>query len=64
MKDKKRRTYGFLTGLLLILSVCLTSCGNQGQTDSGKDSNTQSGTKVAARKIILPKKRVQTVNPM
>lgn len=48
MKDKKRRTYGFLTGLLLILSVCLTSCGNQGQTDSGKDSNTQSGTKVAA----------------
>ena len=47
MKDKKRRTYGFLTGLL-ILSVCLTSCGNQGQTDSGKDSNTQSGTKVAA----------------
>ena len=47
-KDKKRRTYGFLTGLLLILSVCLTSCGNQGQTDSGKDSNTQSGTKVAA----------------
>ena len=39
MKDKKRRTYGFLTGLLLILSVCLTSCGN---------SNTQSGTKVAA----------------
>ena len=47
MKDKKRRTYGFLTGLLLILSVCLTSCGNQGQTDSGKDSNTQSGTKVA-----------------
>ena len=37
-----------LTGLLLILSVCLTSCGNQGQTDSGKDSNTQSGTKVAA----------------
>ena len=48
MKDKKRRTYGFLTGLRLILSVCLTSCGNQGQTDSGKDSNTQSGTKVAA----------------
>lgn len=48
MKDKKRRTYGFLTGLLLLLSVCLTSCGNQGQTDSGKDSNTQSGTKVAA----------------
>lgn len=48
MKDKKRRTYGFLTGLLLILSVCLTSCGNQRQTDSGKDSNTQSGTKVAA----------------
>ena len=48
MKYKKRRTYGFLTGLLLILSVCLTSCGNQGQTDSGKDSNTQSGTKVAA----------------
>ena len=48
MKDKKRRTYGFRTGLLLILSVCLTSCGNQGQTDSGKDSNTQSGTKVAA----------------
>lgn len=48
MKDKKRRTYGFLTVLLLILSVCLTSCGNQGQTDSGKDSNTQSGTKVAA----------------
>lgn len=48
MKDKKRRTYGFLTGLLLILSVCLTSCGNQGRTDSGKDSNTQSGTKVAA----------------
>ena len=48
MKDKKRRTYGFLTALLLILSVCLTSCGNQGQTDSGKDSNTQSGTKVAA----------------
>ena len=48
MKGKKRRTYGFLTGLLLILSVCLTSCGNQGQTDSGKDSNTQSGTKVAA----------------
>ena len=48
MKDKKRRTYGFLTGLLLILSVCLTYCGNQGQTDSGKDSNTQSGTKVAA----------------
>ena len=48
MKDKKRRTYGFLTGLLLILSVCLTSCGNQGQTYSGKDSNTQSGTKVAA----------------
>ena len=48
MKDKKRRTYGFLTGLLLILSVCLTSCGNQGQTDSGKDSNTQPGTKVAA----------------
>ena len=48
MKDKKRRTYGFLTGLLLILSVCLTSCGNQGQTDSGKDSNTQSGTKVDA----------------
>lgn len=48
MKDKKRRTYGFLTGLLLILSVCLTSCGNQGQTDSGKDSNIQSGTKVAA----------------
>ena len=48
MKDKKRRTYGVLTGLLLILSVCLTSCGNQGQTDSGKDSNTQSGTKVAA----------------
>lgn len=48
MKDKKRRTYGFLTGFLLILSVCLTSCGNQGQTDSGKDSNTQSGTKVAA----------------
>lgn len=48
MKDKKRRTYGFLTGLLLILSVCLTSCGNQGQTDSGKDSNTQSGTKAAA----------------
>ena len=48
MKDKKGRTYGFLTGLLLILSVCLTSCGNQGQTDSGKDSNTQSGTKVAA----------------
>ena len=48
MKDNKRRTYGFLTGLLLILSVCLTSCGNQGQTDSGKDSNTQSGTKVAA----------------
>ena len=48
MKDKKRRIYGFLTGLLLILSVCLTSCGNQGQTDSGKDSNTQSGTKVAA----------------
>ena len=34
--------------MLLILSVCLTSCGNQGQTDSGKDSNTQSGTKVAA----------------
>ena len=59
MKDKKRRTYGFLTGLLLILSVCLTSCGNQGQTDSGKDSNTQ-----WLRKIILPKKRVQTVNPM
>lgn len=48
MKDKKRRIYGFLTGLLLILSVGLTSCGNQGQTDSGKDSNTQSGTKVAA----------------
>ena len=48
MKDKKTRPYGFLTGLLLILSVCLTSCGNQGQTDSGKDSNTQSGTKVAA----------------
>ena len=48
MKDKKRRIYGFLTGLLLILSVCLTSCGNQGQTDSGKDNNTQSGTKEAA----------------
>ena len=63
MKDKKRRTYGFLTGLLLILSVCLTSCGNQGQTDSGEDSNTQSGTKLGP-KIILPKKRVQTVNPM
>ena len=62
MKDKKRRTYGFLTGLLLILSVCLTSCGNQGQTDSGKDSNSQA--RKWLRKIILPKKRVQTVNPM
>lgn len=56
MKDKKRRTYGFLTGLLLILSVCLTSCGNQGQTDSGKDSNTQSGTKVAAGRSFCRRK--------
>ena len=63
MKDKKRRTYGFLTGLLLILSVCLTSCGNQGRRIQGKTAILSQARKWL-RKIILPKKRVQTVNPM